>query len=794
MVNIQINGIDFQARPGAMIIEVADEAGIVIPRFCYHKKLSIAASCRMCLVEVEKVGKALPACATPVTEGMKVFTRSPRALMAQKAVMEFLLVNHPLDCPVCDQGGECPLQETAIGFGGDVSYYTLGKRVVANPDLGPLVATDMTRCIHCTRCVRFSEEIAGVVELGAVGRGEHTTIGTYVEHSLSSELSGNLIDICPVGALTSKPYRYTARPWELKSVAAIGPHDSFGSHLSVHVRRGRVMRVVAREREDINESWISDRDRFSYQALQSADRLLAPRIRRDGVWSEVDWSTALEFAAKGLGRVQDGNGAAALGALVAPTVTLEEAYLVQKLMRAIGSPHVDHRLRQLDFSDQSVAPVYPWLGQSIVALESLDAFFVIGSHVRKEHPMVNHRLRKAVLKGAQGMYLDGVKRERNHPVVVEIVASPKNWPQELAAIASVLLKRTGRQVSPQWQGLLESCSASAEQEQIADRLARGGNVSLFLGNLAVAHPQFASLRALAALIAELVGARLGYLAEGAGTVGAWLAGAVPHRGPGGQEAAAGGLDWRAMVDGGVKGFLVLGAELDRDCADSAAGVAGLQAAEFVVCLSSWTSPAQEAYAHVQLPIAAWTETAGTYVNGEGRWQSFQGAVAPAGESRPAWKVLRVLGNLLDVEGFEYLAVDEVLAEAQKIIGEIVPSNALKLNDGVSLSSSGDGLDRFGEVPPYGGDGLVRRAPALQQTVDGQVSSAVRVHPATLERLGLAREELLVISQGNGEVLLPLVADTGVAEGCAVVLAGLAETASLGVAIGPVQLAAVGRNG
>ena len=394
MLNIQINGIDLQVQHGTMIIDAAEQAGIIIPRFCYHKKLSTAASCRMCLVEVEKIAKAIPACTTPVGEGMKIFTNSPKAISAQRGVMEFLLINHPLDCPICDQGGECPLQETAMGFGSINSRYQFTKRVVSNPDLGPLVAADMTRCIHCTRCLRFTREIAGVMDLGAIRRGEQMKITTYIGHQLTSELSGNLIDLCPVGALTSKPARFNSRAWELKSHSSIGPHDSFGSHLKIDTRNGKVIRVSAREYEEINETWISDRDRFSYQGLYSNDRLKAPRIKENGMWREVDWSTALEFVAKGLNNICKTQGANSLGALMSPNVTLEEGYLIQKLMRALGSANIDHRLRQLDFSDQDKEPIFPWLGCSITELERKKAFLIIGSHLRKEHPLINHRLRK----------------------------------------------------------------------------------------------------------------------------------------------------------------------------------------------------------------------------------------------------------------------------------------------------------------------------------------------------------------------------------------------------------------
>ncbi|MDP3686326.1 MAG: NADH-quinone oxidoreductase subunit NuoG, partial [Sulfurimicrobium sp.] len=368
--------------------------------FCYHKKLSIAANCRMCLVQVEKAPKPLPACATPVTDGMKVLTRSESAIRAQKGVMEFLLINHPLDCPICDQGGECQLQDLAVGFGGVASRYEEEKRVVANKELGPLISTDMTRCIHCTRCVRFGQEISGVMELGQAGRGEHSEIMPFVERTVDSELSGNMIDLCPVGALTSKPFRYTARAWELTRRASVSPHDSLGSNLAVHVKSNRVMRVVPRENESINECWLSDKDRYSYEALNSEQRLTQPMIKRHGEWQECDWQTALEYVANGLKRIRDDHGADQIGALASPHSTLEELYLVQKLVRGLGSGNVDHRTRQSDFSADGATRGAPWLGQSIAAVQELDCILVVGSNLRKDHPLLAHRLRQAVKAGA----------------------------------------------------------------------------------------------------------------------------------------------------------------------------------------------------------------------------------------------------------------------------------------------------------------------------------------------------------------------------------------------------------
>jgi NADH-quinone oxidoreductase subunit G len=790
MLNIQINGIDIQVRHGTMIIDAAAEAGITIPRFCYHKKLSTAASCRMCLVEVEKMAKAMPACATPVGEGMKVYTNSPKALSAQRGVMEFLLINHPLDCPICDQGGECPLQEAAMGFGSDVSRYTFGKRIVPNPDLGPLVATDMTRCIHCTRCLRFTREIAGVMDLGAINRGEQMAITAYVGHPLTSELSGNLIDLCPVGALTSKPGRYTARSWELQGHAAIGPHDSFGSHLKVDTRQGRVTRVIARECEEINETWISDCDRFSYQGLYSDDRLKEPRIRENGVWREVDWSTALEFVAKGFNQVRATHGPTALGALVGPSSTLEESYLVQKLMRRMGSPNVDHRLRQIDFSDQAQDPIFPWLGCSIAEFEHKNAFLVIGSHLRKEHPLVNHRLRKAIFwEGAHAIFMDAIARDYNYAPSAIMVASPVLWLRELLAIAKAAQVISGDKVSTNISSLWGGIEPEVTHQISAEYLAQASSSTILLGNLAHAHPRFADLRVLAGVVAELTGSSLGYLPESAGTVGAWLAGCIPHRGPGGKSVAV-GQNWHTMVTGGVKGLLVLGAELDRDCANPGAALKGLKQADFVVSLSPWSSSAQEQYADAILPITPYAETSGTYVNLEGCWQSFQGASTPVGDARPGWKVLRVLGNLLDLNGFDYISSDQVLSEARDAIGTITPENVMLQRTIEAVELTTKGVIRFGEVPPYLKDSLVRRAPALQATPDGKVELSARLHSATAAHFGLVDASMVKMRQGEGEVELPLVVDNRIAEGCVSVPAAMAETVMLGENFGEAELVSV----
>jgi NADH-quinone oxidoreductase subunit G len=634
LVNIEVNGMPLKARKGSMLIESTDAAGIAIPRFCYHKKLSIAANCRMCLVEVEKAPKPLPACATPVVEGMKVFTESPKARAAQKGTMEFLLINHPLDCPICDQGGECELQDLALSYGGDVSRFAERKRVVPDKDIGPLIATEMTRCIHCTRCVRFGEEIAGLREMGAVGRGEHTEIGTYVSKAVASELSGNVIDLCPVGALTAKPSRYKGRSWEFVQHAAIAPHDSVGSNIFIHTLRGQVMRVVPRENETVNETWISDRDRFGYEGIYSDDRLAKPLL--NGV--ETEWEPALEAVATGLKQVISEHGPDAVGALASPTATVEELYLLQKLARGLGISNIDHRLRQADFSDQDTAPAFPWLGQGLVELEKVKSALLIGSNVRMEQPLAGHRLRKAALNGSRIMFINPRDFEFRFPVAAKINTDPAAMVAVLAGVAHVVAELKGEALPASLAALVPATLGEAEHV-IASNLLNNAPATILLGNLAVSHPAFAQLRVLAGLIAQRCRASFGYLSEAANSAGAWLAGAVPHRLPGGKAAPTTGLDARAMLETPRQAYILLGTEPELDCWDGASALNAMQAAKLVISLSPYAAAVSKRYANIILPVGTFAETSGTYVNAEGSWQSFQGAAKPFAAARPAWKVL-----------------------------------------------------------------------------------------------------------------------------------------------------------
>ncbi len=786
MADIEINGKVIKARDGAMVIEAADEAGITIPRFCYHEKLSVAASCRMCLVEVEKAPKPLPACATPVTDGMKVWTNSPKALAAQKNVMEFLLINHPLDCPICDQGGECDLQDIAVGYGSDVSRFSEIKRVVRSKDIGPLIATDFTRCIHCTRCVRFGQEIAGVKELGATGRGEHMEIGTYVEKSVGSELSGNIIDLCPVGALTSKPFRFTARPWELGDILSVSPHDCVGSNLVLQTRRNRVMRVVPQANEAINETWISDRDRFSYVGLNSKERLDMPMIKVEDEWREVGWETALERVVKGIRDLINGHGAEQFGTLMSPSSTLEEMYLLQKLTRGLGSANIDHRLRQSDFSDQELLPPFPWLGQEIKQLEKLNAALLVGSNVRKEQPIIAHRLRKAAVSGASVMFVNPVDYSFNFPVAEKLIGNPDRMVRVLAGIAKALLDITGDVAPEGLQVLLENVSVGDTELVVAERLKAAENSTVLLGTLALQSPQLSSLRALSALIAKLSGARFGQLPEGANSSGGWLAGAVPHRGPAGEEAAVAGVNASVMFEHPLRGYLLMGVEPELDTLSPATSVKILEQASFVVLMTPFVSEQMKRYADVILPVSPFSETSGTFVNIEGRWQSFSGAVVPLGESRPAWKVLRVLGNLFDLQGFDYTSSEQVRDELKASCEQIEPSSRVTWRCPTSLDADSTGLQRIGEVPIYAADALVRRSEPLQNTQDA-MAAAVYVNESVATGLGLADGDVAQVRQGGDSIWLPVVIDERVADGCVIVPAALAETAGLGAIYGSVDI-------
>jgi NADH-quinone oxidoreductase subunit G len=696
MVEIELDGKKVEVLEGSMVMHAAEKAGTYIPHFCYHKKLSIAANCRMCLVDVEKAPKPMPACATPVTQGMVVRTQTDKAIKAQKSVMEFLLINHPLDCPICDQGGECQLQDLAVGYGGSASRYEEEKRVVFHKDVGPLISMEeMSRCIHCTRCVRFGQEIAGAMELGMSHRGEHSEIESFVGATVDSELSGNMVDICPVGALTNKPFRYSARTWELSRRKSVSPHDATGANLIVQVKNHRVMRVVPLENEAINECWLADRDRYSYEALNSDQRLTAPMLKQGGEWKTVDWQTALEYVANGLQQVKNTHGAHAIGTLASPHSTAEELYLAANLTRALGSQNIDSRLRAADFFHEGGVR---WLGTSIAALSDLQRTLVIGANLRKDHPLLAQRIRQAARKGGQVNALNAVASDWAMPVAHSLLTDASNWVQALADIAAAISTHTG---------VLAPVAGNAEQPQaqaIAKSLMGGERKAILLGNAAAHHARASSLLALANWIGAQTGATVGFLGEAANTVGAQLVGALP---------VANGLNAGQMLQAGaLKAVLLLNNEPEFDTADGAAARAALSGADMVVTLSPFKTNLD--ISDVLLPISPFTETAGTFVNTEGRAQSFHGVVRPLGETRPAWKVLRVLGSMLGLPGFDQETLEQVREQA------------LPQDVAARLSNACSAWIDVNPVPGqpasasiYQLDGLVRRAASLQQTADAK---------------------------------------------------------------------------
>jgi len=786
MANIEINGKPLQVADGAMVIEAADQAGITIPRFCYHKKLSVAANCRMCLVEVEKVAKPVPACATPVTDGMKIFTKSTMALEAQKSVMEFLLINHPLDCPICDQGGECELQDIAVGFGQDISRYSESKRVVTDKDIGPLIATEMTRCIHCTRCVRFGQEVAGIMELGATGRGENMRIGTYVERAVASELSGNVIDLCPVGALTSKPYRYTGRPWENNQTKSIASHDCLGSNIEIETRRNKVMRVLPDDNESINELWLSDRDRFSYLGLKHDNRLQSPMIKQGNSWKEVDWQTALNYAYEGLNTVIKKEGVENIGTLVSPSATIEEMYLSQKLMRGLGSNNIDHRLRQSDFSDQDIAPHFPSLAQSLTDLESNDAVLLVGSWIRKDQPIASHRLRKASLKGSTIMSVNAVDFDFNFPIEEKVITSPAEMVNSLAEITKALLTLSGQTAAEGLSALLNNVKTSDACLAMAKHLHNSETATIILGTQAMLQPQLADLRALSNMIAELSGATMSTLSDGANAAGAWITGVVPHRTCSGENSS--GKHAAEMLNAGMNAFVLLNVEPEFDTANPSVAMKAVNDADFVISMTPYVTDEMKVYADVLLPVSPSSETSGTYVNAEGRWQSFAGAVTPLAETRPAWKVLRVLGNIFELDGFDYITSEDVRDEAQQHAGKMEASNKMAWRCPATLAKQVEGINRIGLLPIYAVDSVVRRSDALQQTTDA-LPACVIINADTAKQNNVQDEDDIVVTQNNIKLKLRVHIEDSIPDNCAVIPQGVQGVEDFDAAYSEITLSA-----
>ena len=736
-VTIEVDGQAIPAFKGEMLIAATDRAGIYIPRFCYHKHLSVAANCRMCLVEVERAPKPLPACATPVGDGMKVFTHSEKAVDAQRGTMEFLLINHPLDCPICDQGGECELQDLAMGYGADVGRYTEGKRVVRDKDVGPLIKTDMTRCIHCTRCVRFGEEIAGLRELGATGRGEDMEIGTYIAKSITSELSGNVIDLCPVGALTNKPYRYSARAWELRQAESISPHDAMGAAILIHHKGPVVKRVVPGDLESVNQTWIADRDRYSVHGLNGDDRLITPRIKTGGAWRDASWTEAFGAAVEALRGVIEAHGAARFGTLVSPSATMEEGLLAARLTRGLGSHNVDHRLRQLDFAGDDAAPLAPGLGSPIPDLADDRAVLLIGCHLRHELPVLNVRLRMAALKGARVFRLSSLPLPMNFEPAKDVALAPS----ELTAALEALTESAENGLPGAHREILDALKAAGAE----------GRARIVLGESAHAHPAFTQLRSLACRLAEATSATLSELPPGGNGAGLWLAGAVPHRTAGGRSVdGQRGADAHTMLSGStLKGALLLGIEPELDSLAGDAALAALGEADAVVALSAFRSETLDALATVQLPIAAFTENAGSVVDCAGTLRAFGAAVPPPGDTRPAWKVLRVLGAELGASGFDFGTLEEVSMECARLVEAPAAPDPVQGESRGDAGAAAEGALEFVVTwPLHAVDALCRRSPPLADSVHAG-DDRVHVHADTAATLGLADGQRVRISAADG---------------------------------------------
>jgi len=754
MIKVEIDGQTLTAESGDMVIEVADKAGIPIPRFCYHKKLSIAANCRMCLVEVEKCPKAVPACATPVADGMKVMTTSEKARSAQKSVMEFLLINHPLDCPICDQGGECELQDVSLVYGEDVSRYTQGKRSIKDKNIGPLISTDMTRCIHCTRCVRFGQEIAGLPELGSTGRGENTEIGTYIEHALQSEVSGNVIDLCPVGALTDKPYRFTARAWELRQFPAVSPHDCLGTNISVHARREQVMRVVPRECEDINETWISDRDRYSYIGVNSEERLLIPRIKRDGKWQTVDWLTALTAAVTGLGKVLERDGADQAAGVIHPNSTLEELYCFQKWLRALNVKNIDHRCQLQAPTPSQVVPVCEL---TPAELEQQQAILLIGSYLRKEQPLLALRVRKAVLHGAKVSVVNSLDYDFLFDIQHKCIVPPCDMLSELTAIT----KAAGGQC--------------ADAQVIAKQLSDNDASCILLGPSALNHPDAATLLALAQSLAKTTNSKLLTCPEGGNSVAAHLAGALPDRSVAGSSVKRTGLSTPELFAKACAAYVLFNVEPECDLAHANQALTALDDAKFVIQITPYVTPTLQSYADVLLPMAPFIETSGTYVNLNQTWQSVQAATTAKGEARPGWKILRVLANLCQLPGFDYTASTEIRDECEQAIKSAKPAaQTANAKTFAWPEKPAQALWRISSLAAYRVDGTVRRSKPLQQ-VAGSARPAIYLSPKTAAQYKVNNDDHVEVSQNHYQVMMQVVVDDRVPGTCAYIPAGFEQT-------------------
>jgi len=727
-IEIEIDGNVVHGHSGESIIAIADREGIDIPRFCYHKKLSISANCRMCLVDVEGNPKPQPACSTPASAGMKINTANEKAKASQKAVMEFLLINHPLDCPICDQGGECELQDVAMEYGSDVSKFNEGKRIVADKGIGALIHTDMTRCIHCTRCVRFGAEVAGIVEMGGTGRGEDLKIEPFLSEGIQSELSGNMIDVCPVGALTSKPFRYEVRSWQMNSVQSVARHDLVGSSIFTQTHKGKVKRVVASDNDSVNETWISDRDRFSYEGLASEKRALTPKIKVNGEWQDASWEAALEAAVSGLKGSSEN-----FGTLANKSATLEELYLLQKLARGLGSENLDTRLDVANPSNASELES----NISLLQLEQVDHALIVNSYLRLEQPMINHRIRKATLNGASVSTVNAKCFDFNYRIANKLLSAPQNTIATLSGILKALLEANSEALPD----FIKSTKTEQQHIDIANALNASENSVIILGEHVNSNPCKDQVAKLITLIAKASGANTLNISNTANSMAAEKVNFKPNVGMNAQQ----------MLAGDLNAFVLLDVYPTFDCIDPQGAVENLSREDaFVIALNSFEDENLLEYANVILPIANFYETSGTHINIDNTAQSFGASVKAAGNSKPGWKVIKVLADLLDISGFDYTDSTQVADEALSLT-PVEASNAVEVFE-VAVPS----VATVWQYTPYATDALTRHACSLQDTKIGQLSEAV---------VSESTAKLMELSAGDLYKGIPITINETVAEGC-----------------------------
>ncbi len=716
-IEIEIDGNLVKANQGDSIISIADREGIDVPRFCYHKKLSVAANCRMCLVDVEGIPKAQPACSTPAANGMKINTKNDKAKFAQKAVMEFLLINHPLDCPICDQGGECELQDVAMEYGSDVSKFNLGKRIVPDKGIGALIQTDMTRCIHCTRCVRFGAEVAGIVEMGGTGRGEDVKIEPFLTEGIQSELSGNMIDVCPVGALTSKPFRYEARTWQMNAVQSVARHDLVGSNIYTQTYRGKVKRVVARDNELVNETWISDRDRFSYEGLNHESRALKPKIKIDGQWQESGWQEALQFAVDGI--KNNAKKPDQFGVLASKNSSLEEFYLMQKLARQFGSENIDFRLDQSQLSSGSSLES----SISLAEIESIDHALIVGSYTRLEQPMINHRIRKATLGGASVNTMNSKNFDFNFKTKCDVLISPQKLYSELQSVLKAILLKINKDIPNE----LSKASSSEIHNAIADDLIESKNGVIVFGEHLNSNPNLLAITNIIAKIAMTTDLKIANLTLSGNSHSAERANFIP---------SDQGMNAISMFNDNSKAFMLMDVDCEYDFFDSQLASDYFNKEDvFVVALSSYEGKALQSNADVILPMASFYESSGTHINFDGLVQSFSASVKSPGDSKPGWKIIKVLADLLDLKDFDYIDSNQVKDEALK------SSKAKTSFDDANVQSVDDSeITTHWQYAPYASDSVTRRAKALQESNIGMINRAY-LSKMTAQKIGLRDDDL-----------------------------------------------------